>query len=118
MVHTPDRMLISETAWQKAVAREAVIRTIAFEKKLTGPERFAACRELDLKPTRFYQHLAQFRRKPVTSSLLDETPSQEKGRRLLDFLPFEERVIRRDGLHLFGLKYWDDVHEPMDRCAG
>ncbi|MGV1787968.1 MULTISPECIES: Mu transposase C-terminal domain-containing protein [Agrobacterium] len=65
------------------MAREAVIRPIAFEKKLTGPERSAACRELGLKPTRFYQLLAQFRRKPVTSSLLDETPGPEKGRRLL-----------------------------------
>ncbi|MER9606478.1 transposase family protein [Mesorhizobium sp. M0243] len=26
-----------------------------------------------------------------------------------DFLPFEERSIRRDGVHLFGLRYWDDV---------
>lgn len=28
---------------------------------------------------------------------------------LHDFLPFEERSIRRDGVHLFGLRYWDDV---------
>ncbi|WP_245493514.1 MULTISPECIES: transposase family protein [unclassified Mesorhizobium] len=26
-----------------------------------------------------------------------------------DFLPFEERSIRRDGVHMFGLRYWDDV---------
>ena len=31
---------------------------------------------------------------------------------LYDFLPFEERRIRRDGLHLFGLRYWDDVLSP------
>jgi putative transposase len=31
---------------------------------------------------------------------------------LYDFLPFEERSIRRDGLHLFGLRYWDDVLSP------
>ncbi|WP_234843248.1 DNA-binding domain-containing protein [Sinorhizobium meliloti] len=83
MAQSPDRMLISDTAWQKAVAREAVIRPIAFVKNLTGHEKFAACRELGLKPTRFYQLLAQFRRKPVTSSLLDEAPGPEKGRRLL-----------------------------------
>ncbi|OAV50578.1 transposase [Rhizobium sp. WYCCWR10014] len=103
MAQTPDRMLISETAWQKALAREAVIRPIAFIKNLTGPERFAACRELGLKPTRFYQLLAQFRRKPVTSSLLDETPGPEKGRRLLsreqeDAVAFaiEETYCRRE----------------------
>ncbi|KQZ62095.1 transposase [Rhizobium sp. Root149] len=83
MVRTPDRTLSSETAWQRAVAREAVIRPIASVNKLTAPEKFAACRQLGLKPTRFYQLLAQFRRKPVTSSLLDETPGPEKGRRLL-----------------------------------
>ena len=83
MAEAPDRTLIGDMAWQKALAREAVIRPIAFQKNLTAPERFAACRELGLKPTRFYQLLAQFRRKPVTSSLLDETPGPEKGRRLL-----------------------------------
>lgn len=31
---------------------------------------------------------------------------------LHDFLPFEERSIRRDGVHLFGLRYWDDVLSP------
>lgn len=29
-----------------------------------------------------------------------------------DFLPFEERSIRRDGVHLFGFRYWDDVLSP------
>ncbi|GAW37408.1 transposon Tn7 transposition protein TnsB [Roseovarius sp. A-2] len=27
----------------------------------------------------------------------------------IDFLPSEQRVIRRDGIHLFGLRYWDDI---------
>jgi len=31
---------------------------------------------------------------------------------LYDFLPFEERSIRRDGVRLFGLRYWDDVLSP------
>jgi putative transposase len=29
-----------------------------------------------------------------------------------DFLPFEERSIRRDGVRLFDLRYWDDVLSP------
>lgn len=33
----------------------------------------------------------------------------DADRFLLDFLPFEDRSIRRDGVHLFGLRYWDDV---------
>ncbi|WFU13003.1 Mu transposase C-terminal domain-containing protein (plasmid) [Rhizobium sp. CB3090] len=32
---------------------------------------------------------------------------------LLDFLPYKERCIRRDGLHLFGIRYWDDVLSPF-----
>jgi len=31
---------------------------------------------------------------------------------LLDFLPFKERAIRRDGVRLFNLRYWDDVLSP------
>ena len=27
----------------------------------------------------------------------------------IDFLPAVERMVRRDGVHLFGLRYWDDV---------
>jgi putative transposase len=26
-----------------------------------------------------------------------------------DLLPYEERCIRRDGIHLFGIRYWDNV---------
>ena len=36
----------------------------------------------------------------------------DERRFLYDFLPFEERRIRRDGLHLFGLRYWDDALSP------
>lgn len=32
---------------------------------------------------------------------------------LRDFLPYKERSIRRDGLHLFGIRYWDDVLSPL-----
>jgi len=27
---------------------------------------------------------------------------------LIDFLPFEERILQRDGLHLFHIRYWSD----------
>ncbi|MGX5850868.1 Mu transposase C-terminal domain-containing protein [Mesorhizobium sp. PL10] len=43
----------------------------------------------------------------------------DRERFLQDFLPFEERTIRRDGVHLFGLRYWDDVLSPWaGRSAG
>lgn len=28
---------------------------------------------------------------------------------MIDFLPSLDRLVRRDGIHLFGLRYWDDV---------
>jgi putative transposase len=28
---------------------------------------------------------------------------------MIDFLPSADRLVRRDGIHLFGLRYWDDV---------
>ncbi len=37
---------------------------------------------------------------------------QDDTQFLYDFLPFEERSIRRDGVRLFGLRYWDDVLSP------
>ena len=35
------------------------------------------------------------------------------GRFLLDFLPAEERLIRRDGIRMFNLHYWDNVLSPL-----
>jgi putative transposase len=35
-------------------------------------------------------------------------PYDPEGFRI-DFLPSVERMVRRDGIHLFGLRYWDDV---------
>lgn len=37
MAQAPDKTLISDAAWQKAVAREAIIWPIAFEKKVDQP---------------------------------------------------------------------------------
>jgi putative transposase len=38
---------------------------------------------------------------------------QDPGRFLLDFLPAEERLIRRDGIRMFNLHYWDNVLSPL-----
>ncbi|QBF33348.1 Mu transposase C-terminal domain-containing protein [Thalassococcus sp. S3] len=35
-------------------------------------------------------------------------PHDPEGFRI-DFLPSEQRMVRRDGIHLFGLRYWDDI---------
>jgi putative transposase len=51
MAQTRNVMLVSEMAWQKALAREAVIRPLAFGGALSVAERPSACRQLGLKPT-------------------------------------------------------------------
>ena len=38
---------------------------------------------------------------------------QNPDRFLLDFLPAEERLIRRDGIRMFNLHYWDNVLSPL-----
>jgi putative transposase len=38
---------------------------------------------------------------------------QDPGRFLLDFLPAEEPLIRRDGIRMFNLHYWDNVMSPL-----
>lgn len=74
MVQTLDRMLISGTASQKAVAREVVIRPVAFVKKLTGQERIAVCRQLGLKPTRSFAVSETYLHRPGQDYHRDEQP--------------------------------------------
>lgn len=60
---------------------------------------------LNLPPNVAWQDASDRRRAPLRHPHDDQ-------QFLFDFLPFEERSIRRDGLHLFGLRYWDDVLSP------
>lgn len=69
------------------------IRPLAHAKTLNAGERDLACRQLGLKPSRLYQLLGQFRRTPVTSSLLDETSGPGKERRFLS--PEQEAAVTR-----------------------
>lgn len=92
MTDGPDKLAMSDPAWQKAVAREAIIRPLILATRISRGDVASACRHLGLKRTRLYELVAKFRRKPVTSSLLDETPGPEKGRRLLS--ADQEDVVR------------------------
>jgi putative transposase len=38
---------------------------------------------------------------------------QDPARFLLDFLPGERRCIRRDGIRLFNIHYWDNILSPL-----
>ncbi len=58
-----------------------------------------------LPPTAAWRDAVAARRQPLRFPYDDR-------QFLYDFLPFEERSVRRDGVRLFGLRYWDDVLSP------
>ncbi|AHK46599.1 hypothetical protein OV14_b1057 (plasmid) [Ensifer adhaerens OV14] len=80
MTDGPDKLTVSDPAWQKAVAREAVIRPLIVAKRMSSSDVASACRQLGLKRTRLYELVDKFRKRPITSSLLDERRGPEKGR--------------------------------------
>lgn len=43
---------------------------------------------------------------------------RDEARFLLDFLPFEMRLVRRDGIRMFNIHYWDDVLSPWAGQSG
>lgn len=59
-------------------------------------------RSLGIPPIAAWQEAVQMRDTPLRH------PYDLEGFRI-DFLPAVERMVRRDGIHLFGLRYWDDV---------
>lgn len=59
-------------------------------------------RTLGIPPIAAWQEAVQRRETPLRQ------PYDPEGFRI-DFLPAVERMVRRDGIHLFGLRYWDDV---------
>ena len=78
-------------------------RWLALE--IVGPYHNAVHSGLHLPPSAAWQDAVSRRRAPFRHP-------HDEDQFLQDFLPFEERSIRRDGVHLFGLRYWDDVLSP------
>lgn len=83
MSRKPDKLAVEDAVWQKAVAREAVIRPLASKARLSPADVGLACRQLELGRARLYELLGRYRTSPTTSSLLDLTPGPERGRRRL-----------------------------------
>lgn len=89
--------------------RHAVLTLDELERwlslQIVGPYHNEVHGSLNIPPNAAWQDAVDRRHAPF------RYPHDEQ-RFLHDFLPFEERSIRRDGLHLFGLRYWDDVLSP------
>lgn len=57
---------------------------------------------LGIPPLAAWHEAAARRARPVRHP-------HDLGGFMIDFLPSVDRLVRRDGIHLFGLRYWDDV---------
>lgn len=69
--------------WERAVARERVLRRLAQNARNTPVEIAAACRELSVRRARLYQLLKHYRADPVTSALLTRPSGMAPGTRRL-----------------------------------
>jgi putative transposase len=83
-----------------AMTLDELERWLALE--IVGRYHAEAHRALQLPPLTAWNDAVAARPEPLRLP-------HDVDRFFRDFLPFEERSIRRDGVHLFGLRYWDDV---------
>ena len=70
--------------WEKAVARERVLRRLAVCERNTPIEIATACQELGVRRARLYQLLKRYRMDPVTSALVTRPSGMPPGTRRLD----------------------------------
>jgi putative transposase len=83
VVHGPDKDTVDDAAWNEAVAREAVIRSLVSLDRPGRSDFFRACHKLGLKRTRLYELIRTYREHPVTSSLLPRSAGTRQGSRRL-----------------------------------
>jgi len=86
MMDRSDINAFDDTAWEQAVAREAVIRRLASQDRPDRPDRaefLLACRELGLKRSRLYELIRAYKARPITSSLLSAAAGTQTGSRRL-----------------------------------
>jgi putative transposase len=74
----------SEADWSIAVEREAVIRVLAAEAKLTRTQLEEAMLRLQLSRSALYKFVQRYRRRPRTSSLLQWKRGRDRNARLLE----------------------------------
>lgn len=83
MVDRSDINAVDDTAWEQAVAREAVIRRLVSASPPNRAEFLSACRQLGLKRSRLYDLIKAYKARPITSSLLTVAAGTQTGSRRL-----------------------------------
>lgn len=83
MADRTDFNAADDAAWDRAVAREVVIRRLASQARPTRADFLSACRELGLKRSRLYELIHAYKVRPVVSSLLTAQSGSPSGSRRL-----------------------------------
>lgn len=83
MADRTDICVVDDAAWERAVAREAVIRRLASSGSPGRAEFLSACRKLGIKRSRLYELIGVYKARPVTSSLLTAQAGSPAGSRRL-----------------------------------
>ena len=88
-----------DSAAKSAMTLDELERWLALEITRYHAERH---RSLGIPPLAAWQEA--YARRDISL----RQPYDPEGFRI-DFLPSVERMVRRDGIHLFGLRYWDNI---------
>ena len=83
MVDRLDIAGADDDAWEQAVQREAVIRRLTNQQRISRAEFLGACRELGVKRSRLYELIRAYKARPLTSSLLASSAGTQTGSRRL-----------------------------------
>lgn len=83
MVHRLDITAADDDAWEQAVQREAVIRRLTDQQRISRADFLATCRELGVKRSRLYELIRAYKARPLTSSLLASSAGTQMGSRRL-----------------------------------
>lgn len=83
MADRSDVNAVDDAAWDRAVAREVVIRRLASQAHPSRADFLSACRELGLKRSRLYELIHVYKVRPVASTLLTAQAGSPAGSRRL-----------------------------------
>src|SRR5438067_8640421 len=106
---------LTDLQWQEACRREAVIRPLAEQGRLSRQEAAAAAERLGMGRTLLYELVARFRRRPQTSSLAPGVRGRGSCSRALD--PQVEALVASAIKEVYlrperprPMDVWRDVH--------
>ncbi|MCD1619015.1 Mu transposase C-terminal domain-containing protein [Salipiger manganoxidans] len=98
MADQTDICVVDDAAWERAVAREAVVRRLVMNGSPDRAEFLSACRKLGLNRSRLYELIRAYKTRPVTSSLVTAPAGSRSGSRRL---PDEIEVVISEAIESF-----------------